>query len=634
MLARLLLCWVLMAGGAAGAEAPRPVADFARLPFMENPQLSPDGKRIAAQVASNGKQFLAMISLDGAPVRLAGAGKLDLNWFRWVNGDWLVASVADVVPVAGTEIYATRLLRVGADFTGMKILGGSELGQYADRLVWVAHDGSARILLGRQTSIYASNEGFYPDVVEIDLASGKMSRAQKSTGGVMHWYADGQGVVRMGVGHSMDGRSQRLLYRSARGGEMKTVDRADRRKDEALTRPIAFLPDGKTALAISDDAEGYSVLHELDLESLKPGKKLFGRKGYDIEYPLLDGTRSTLLGVPVVEDRMRVHWTDPELVEVQAAIDAAVGPTRHARIVSWSNDRVRLLVHVGTASDPGRFYIFDRTSGRMQHLSYVNEAIKAPLHPVSTIRYKARDGLEIPAILTLPKGREAKGLPLIVMPHGGPQVRDSEEWDWWAQFMADRGYAVVKPNYRGSAGFGSRFLERGEGQWGLSMQDDLNDAVTHLAGLGLADPKRVCMVGASYGGYAAMRAAQRDGALYRCAVSFAGVSDLVRLKGYNARFLYGGVRGDFLKRQAPDLALVSPANFATEFSTPILLVHGREDKRVPVSQSRIMAERLKAAGKPVLWVEQKEGDHHLSREADRLQFLELLEGFLKEHNPA
>ena len=152
----------------------------------------------------------------------------------------------------------------------------------------------------------------------------------------------------------------------------------------------------------------------------------------------------------------------------------------------------------------------------MQFLTWNNPQLRGRrLSPVRSVRYAARDGTAIEAVLTLPRDRPDKNLPLIVLPHGGPFARDSESWDWWTQYLAELGYAVIQPNYRGSSGYGTDFAKKGEGEWGLKMQDDLNDAVTYLAKEGIADPKRVCMVGASYGGYAAMRAAQRDGALYR-----------------------------------------------------------------------------------------------------------------------
>jgi dipeptidyl aminopeptidase/acylaminoacyl peptidase len=292
------------------------------------------------------------------------------------------------------------------------------------------------------------------------------------------------------------------------------------------------------------------------------------------------------------------------------------------------------VVRVGGPDAPGAYFLYDAAEQAMTLLQQNNQSIGMKrLHPVQTIRYKARDGLEIASILTLPRGKR-KDLPLIVMPHGGPFARDSEEWDWWTQFLADRGYAVVQPNYRGSSGYGTPFTEKGQGQWGLAMQDDLNDAVTELARQGIVDPKRVCMVGASYGGYAAMRAAQRDPKLYRCAVSYAGVSDLNRMMKYNQNFLGGGARKDWLRTQAPDLKGVSPINFPQDFGVPVLLVHGTKDRVVPPIHTRTMARKLKQAGKQVTFIEQPEADHHFSRSEDRHQFLKELEAFLARHNPA
>jgi dipeptidyl aminopeptidase/acylaminoacyl peptidase len=304
------------------------------------------------------------------------------------------------------------------------------------------------------------------------------------------------------------------------------------------------------------------------------------------------------------------------------------------QIVSVSRDLSTAIVRVGGPDAPGAYFLYRAGEGSMRLLEMNNSTIGLKrMHPVRTIRYKARDGLEIAAVLTLPTGN-ATNLPLIVMPHGGPLARDSEDWDWWTQFLADRGYAVIQPNYRGSSGYGTPFTQKGEGQWGLAMQDDLNDAVAALAALGIADPKRVCMVGASYGGYAAMRAAQRDGARYRCAVSYAGVSDLNRMMSHDRNFLGADARKDWLKAQAPDLRGVSPINFPEQFSIPILLFHGKKDRVVPLAQSRELAERLRAAHKDVTYVEQPEADHHFTRSADRLEFLKALEAFLAKYNPA
>lgn len=600
---------------------------------MEDPQLSPAGDKVAAKMASRGTQRLVIFPLaDVSKGAVIGLGNTDLNWWQWVNDEWLVAGVGDAVPVAGDRWYFKRALGISADGRAVRKLGWDKAGQIGDDVLWKARDGSPRLLLAMQQSIYL-DEDYWPSVHEVDVSTGRMRQVEPPRAGVMDWYADASGTVRMGIGYDDAKREARLLYREGRDGSFRTVARASARRNETLLAPALFLAEPGKALAF-DSSEGFRSLYEMDLTGLQRGRKLHAVEGHDLEGLVADPSGTALSGVTYTDDRQRTHWFDPKLSEVQAAIDKAVGD-RQARIVSLSRDRTKLIVHVGGPSRPGAFFFFDTAVGRLQLIAAVNPLLKgAAFAPVKTIRYLARDGLSIGAVLTLPRSREAKRLPLIVMPHGGPAARDSEQWDWWAQFLADRGYTVIQPNYRGSTGFGEEFRAKGDGEWGLKMQDDLNDAVSHLEKEGIADPKRVCVVGGSYGGYAALRAAQRDSRLYRCAVSFAGVADLPHLARVDSRSLYGRSARAYLQQKAPDFRTVSPIHYPDQFGIPVLLVHGRNDLRVPVQQSREMVEKLRQAGKSVDYVEQPLGDHHFSREEDRVQFLKSLESFLAKHNPA
>jgi dipeptidyl aminopeptidase/acylaminoacyl peptidase len=636
----LAIGWTLAASAQTPAAPQWTVQDFAALPAMDSPALSPDGLHIASRIAVDGELRLVIADVREGPnrIRTTALGDNDLNWWKWVNDDWLILGIGTETNVQGTPWYISRVVSVKSDGSKMNVLAKSVAAQSADDVIWVARDGSPRILLSYQTSIYYSDTGFWPKVDEVDVTNGRMKTVVPPRQFVRGWYADALGHVRMGVGYNDAARTAKLLYRPDGKSAFRIVDRADRRRDESLVVPLLFTADPGKAIA-RNDRDGADALYEYDLTRLELGKKLFDAPGFDIGWVEEDAAGSGVAGVRYTADAPAVHWFDPNLAKIQADVDKAVGD-RRARIVSTSRDGQKLIVHVGAADQPGAYYYYDTSAGAMSLLARISERfpIKARLAPVKTVRYKARDGLEIAAVLTVPAGREAKNLPLILMPHGGPFARDAEEWDWWVQFLAWRGYAVLQPNYRGSSGYGTAFAEKGEGQWGLAMQDDLDDAVDWAVKQGVADPKRVCMVGASYGGYAAMRAAQRDGAKYRCAVSYAGVSDLGAMMRYDSRFLNHGTRKDWLKEQAPDFAAVSPVNFAAQFSTPILLMHGRKDRRVQVAQSREMAEKLRAAGKAMgrdyLYVEQPLGDHHFSREADRLDFLQRLDAFLKEHNPA
>lgn len=620
---------------------PWPIEAFAALPLMERPELSPDGTRVAARVARNGELMLMIATIADGPnrVRTVPLGENDLNWWNWVNDDWLLAGIGNETYVEGMPWYISRVASIKSDGAKINILAKATAAQNADDVIWVARDGSPRILLSYQSSIFSNDPGFWPKVDEVDVTTGKTRNVVPPRSNVMAWYADATGAVRMGLGYVDETRTSKLLYRPDGKSSFHVVDRANRRRDESLVVPMLFSAEPGKAIA-SDDHEGTNALYEYDLNTLQLGTKIFAAPGVDIDGIERDTTGTGLAGVRYTADASRVHWFDPGLAQLQADIDKAVGADRRARIVSTSRDHSKMIVHVGSPDQPGSYYYYNTSVGVMSLLSHISDSfgLKTRLSPVKTIHYKARDALDIAAVLTLPVGRDPKNLPLILMPHGGPFARDSEEWDWWVQFLAYRGYAVLQPNYRGSSGYGTAFAEKGEGQWGLAMQDDLNDAVDWAVKEGIADAKRVCIVGASYGGYAAMRGAQRDGSRYRCAISYAGVSDLAAMMRYDRRFLNHGGRNDWLKEQAPNFAAVSPVNFAAQFSTPILLMHGKKDRRVQVNQSREMAEKLKAAGKVTgrdyIYVEQPLADHFFSRQADRLDFLQRMDAFLKEHNPA
>jgi dipeptidyl aminopeptidase/acylaminoacyl peptidase len=257
------------------------------------------------------------------------------------------------------------------------------------------------------------------------------------------------------------------------------------------------------------------------------------------------------------------------------------------------------------------------------------------------ITYEAADGLKIPAYLTLPAGKPASKLPLIVLPHGGPAYRDTADFDWWTQALAAQGYAVLRPNFRGSTTTQS-FMTAGYGQWGRKMQTDLSDGVRYLAKQGTIDPARVCIVGASYGGYAALAGVSLDPGVYRCAVSVAGISDLKQMLKWEKQRESGGdhVGTRFWNRfmgvtgpDDPSLDAISPIKHLDRVNVPVLLIHGKDDTVVAYEQSEIMLKALKKANKPVELVTLKKEDHWLSRGETRLQMLKSSMAFIEANNP-
>jgi dipeptidyl aminopeptidase/acylaminoacyl peptidase len=308
-------------------------------------------------------------------------------------------------------------------------------------------------------------------------------------------------------------------------------------------------------------------------------------------------------------------------------------------LVSWSDNRRRLIVRVDSPTDVPGYAFVDLETKKADWIGPEYELQTNDIAPMRAITYRAADGMELNGYLTVPRGKVEKGLPLVVLPHGGPESRDTLGFDYWSQALASRGYAVLQVNFRGSSGFGHAYHEAGYGQWGRKMQTDLSDGVRWLAAQGVIDPKRVCIVGGSYGGYAALAGATLDPEPYRCAASVNGVSDLRRMVAYSrsrgaewsqrywTRFMGAEDQGD------PILRDLSPAAQAAKAKIPVLLVHGRDDTVVPLEQSRVMAEALEKAGKPAELVILKGDDHWLSRGETRLQMLRAVVDFLEKHNP-
>jgi dienelactone hydrolase len=630
----------MTASGQQGVTTPVPsvgIQAFAAPPLIDRPKLSPDGLLYAGELSGKGQSMLAVVHVnaaDGKSVAVGIGEKNELNDWLWVNDDWLIITVSTTVKYEGEDVRVRRAYGVSARDGKIVPIARESGGQDGANLLWVARDGTPRVLIGIQQSLFTNMDGFYPAVFEVDVSTGRMTMKAKSEKDVMDWYADGEGNVRIGIAYNDLRRTYRMIYREKNGEIFHTIDRANAREGENLTVPALFLADKGKALAY-DDSSGFDALYELDLKTMNLGRQVYSIEGYDIGSLHSDATQTQLVGVSYTDTRTHTEWLEPIMARNQRELDGVAGSGARARIVSSDRDGSKFIVHMGAADTPGAYHLFDLNKRLITRLAPVNpELLDSKIAPVSTFRYKTRDGLEVEAILTLPPGRAAKNLPLIVLPHGGPAARDEADWDWWSEYLAYIGYAVVKPNYRGSTGYGTEFQDKGYGQWGLAMQDDLIDAIDHLASAGTVDPKRVCIAGASYGGYAALRAAQRDGARYRCAISYAGVADIADLMRYDSGFLNSGRTRDYRKRSAPDYKGVSPSNFPEQFSIPVLLMHGKRDLTVPVRQSRAMAEKLKKAGKRMRYVEQPLGDHHFSRTEDRLEFLKEMTDFLQANNPA
>lgn len=609
-----------------------PVADFASLPVLQKPLLSSDGRQIAARRIVDGKTKIVILNVDRPEVVLKS---IDLGTARiaavtWAGNHRLLLTVRSSKELpGGYELPFLRLVAVDVDTGTPRLVDNRSRGLFAGDVLYTDPAGSWALVAGQDDALS------YPSVKRIDLATGEAVVVEKPKHDVWDWYADENGVVRAGVAY--EGRRWTVWYRDKPDEKLRAIHgRLSKQDDSAVDR---FIFRGENSWIVTNERTGRFGLYKYHTKTGELGEAIFEHPEVDLEdvtYNVLTGEIRAIL---YEDDRPRVHWLEPDMKALQARLDRALPNTVNLPI-DWSDDEKRVLVWSAGAADPGRFFLLDGTSSKMHPVVDPYPRIDpAHLADMKVVRYQARDGLPLRAYLTLPRGRPAQGLPLVLMPHGGPFERDRWKYDATVQFLANRGYAVLQPQFRGSTGYGKDFVAKGQGEWGRKMQDDLDDGVDLLARTGQIDPRRVCIVGGSYGGYAAMWGAIRNPERYRCAASMAGISDVPAMLRYDqklfaARRYYREWRTKVSGEGKADLAAVSPIRHAGRLRIPLLIAHGEQDDNVPPKQSREMVEALMKAGADVTYVFYKDSGHGFDSSADMEDWLRRLEAFLAKHNPA
>jgi dipeptidyl aminopeptidase/acylaminoacyl peptidase len=455
--------------------------------------------------------------------------------------------------------------------------------------------------------------------------------------GVWSWFADSNGIVRVGADY--EEHRTRIYYRAEAQGPLQLVDNRRNSEDDSVIDSVRFLSNTSRGIVITNAETGRFAVYDYDFATNTRGAALFARPDVDVTRGIYNNDGG-LDGVAYEDDRPRVHWLNPDLERLQARIDRTF-PDHTNLILGRSRDGNRILVFSSAADDPGTYYVFDQAARRMEiFASPYSNLVGRRFAPVRAVTYHSRDGLDIPAYLTLPPGRPEHGLPLIVLPHGGPFVRDSWGFDPEVQFLASRGYAVLQPNYRGSTGYGRQFAERGYGQFGTGMIDDIDDGVDWLVHQGVADGARVCIMGASYGGYAALWGAMRNPQRYRCAISLAGPTDLPTMLRYDTRyFIARRYVGEWRRRvqgeQRMDLGAISPLRHPELLRVPTLIAHGERDTNVPADQSHRLLRALERAHVAnVESVFYPKSGHGFTDAGEAADFYRRVEAFLAAHNPA
>jgi dipeptidyl aminopeptidase/acylaminoacyl peptidase len=623
-----------------------PVSAFAALPFLRSASLSPDGKRLVAVMNREGNSVLVTAGGDGSGMRGIMESdniKFKFGWVRWVNNNRLIVGIRYPGIRRGFESTESRLLAMDAD--GGNIVNMVQPSRDKSLPIPITQDNVVAVMKDGRYILLELFEGYEaggPSVFRVDVNTGKRELVLGPRRFVYDWIADRQGRVR--VGTRVDGADIQIIACDPDGDNWRTVWRY-KVFDADEIEAMGFGRDPQV-LFVRAAHEGRQAVYEAHLDQLEAsGKpKMVLRQSdpkYDIDGGLVISRLSgEAIGISeVVEGKAeRAFWTEP-MRELARGVDQAL-PNRFNSIHGFSEEENRYAVSSDGNGVPAQLYLGDRRSGSLNLLADLFPDLPpAAMVGKKTLQIQARDGLKLTVYLTRPKGADAQPGPLVLLPHGGPISRDDAGFDPWSEFLASRGYTVLQVDFRGSAGKGREFRNAGLRRWGLEMQDDLTDAVAWAVGEKYADPKRICVVGASYGGYAAMMGAIKTPDLYRCTMSFAGVTDLIGMSRRDATYSDGQ---SILDRQVGNywrdreqLKATSPSERAAEIKIPLLLMHGTADRQVPFDQAETMVKALKAAGKvqdkDFKFIALTDGDNQLSRQSDNLRFFIEMEAFLDAH---
>ena len=634
----------------AAQAAPLPLEAFFQNRAFTTAELSPSGRYVAVGVTPKGGHTqLVVVDTETLKAKAVASPKdADVAMIHWVNDDRLVFNVASRETPPGEEFLGPGLYAVQRDGSDFRQLVDREshydreITNVSSRMLNFFHYFDGATAKQDSDDIFVGNYQFDRNweftnvqLLRVNTRTGRAIPV-RGPGSTQYWMTDQDDVPRIAItGENAKGAMK--VYDS-KSEQWDSLVEYDRYIDGSMV-PVGFGPDG-TLFVAARRGKDKRALYRYDLRARKiDAEPLVNLPDYDFNGSLVQDAKQ-VLGVRFLSDARSTVWFDPRMKDMQAQVDKLLPGTVNVLEPALRPEAPSLLVFAYSDVEPGRYLLFDAKAGKLTELGKSMRDIDArQMAPMDMVRIAARDGLQIPAWLTVPKGTpKGKKLPMVVMVHGGPWVR--EEWDWRSstQFLASRGYVVLEPEFRGSDGFGFNHLRKGFKQWGLAMQDDVADATRWAIAQGIADPARICIAGASYGGYAALMGLVNDPDLFKCGVSWAGVSDLA-LKyevtwsdAPEAYKLYGmpTLVGD-KDKDAAQFKATSPIEQAARIKQPLLLAHGTVDRRVPIVHSIKLRDAVLKTNPNVEWVEYKDEGHGWKLVPNRIDFWTRVEKFLQKN---
>lgn len=648
-LRRLLALVALLVLLPANNTPADPAAAFGARESIISIRLSPDGRKIAyvSPARGQGASLFVVDLASGESTRAAGADgeRQRLGGCAWASNQRLACEVYAVQRMDGTIVNTSRMIALDADGRNIRQLGERDSAYQRYTRLWggtvidwlPGEDGA--ILMGHSfvpeqrlnTRLERRENGY--GVVRIDTRTLNQRRVEAPNLNAVEYISDGYGKIRiMGIRPPRGATGQagdeiNYMYRTAGSDNWRplgTYNVATRQGPD----PYAVDRDLDAAY-VFDTLNGRRALYRVKLDGSGTRELLVSHDAVDVDELLRIGRSRRVVGASYVTDRRQAVVFDPELRTLIERLSRAIPNLPLIRLVDASEDESKLLIWAGSDTDPGRYYTYDKATRQLGEIMLARPQLEGvQLASVRSITYRAADGTQVPGYLTLPPGSNGRGLPAIVMPHGGPAARDEWGFDWLAQYFANRGYAVLQPNFRGSAGYGDQWFQVNGFQSWRTAVGDVKDAGRWLVSEGIADPAKLAIVGWSYGGYAALQANVLDPALFRAAVAIAPVTDLNLLKEEWRNWSNFALVRDFVG-SGPHTRQGSPAQNAAAIQAPVLLFHGELDRNVGVTQSRVMRERLAEAGKRVELVVFPGLDHYLDDSSVRADMLRRSDAFLR-----
>jgi len=631
--------------GAANLSA----ENFAQLPDAEGLTLTPDGKKIAAlvRVATKDQKGLAVqvttLKTQKKKFHLfTDNSKYFISRIHWKDNNTLLVhtyypSRRDTWTGWGQFRGKTRESRLLIIDTKTGVVTRPFKHTFLDdfRVLPAVQDQIVDLLPDDPDHLLIAMPGFsggpHNVVYKVNIRNQRVAAVQNSEPSILGWGTDRQHRIRVGT-HVNDGVLTNHIY------DLNTEQWRElwpyTPYSKSQTNVIGFGKD-PNIVYLRSAYEGRFAIFKVDLKDPKLAKTLvYSDPDYDVMGSLIyDPSSDEVIGIDSASNQGSVYFSD-KLSELQQGINKLM-PNTQNYIYNLSDDKNHYMLFTTGPTESGTYYLGQRNPAKLTALEYRYRSLPPEaLSDTQEYNYSARDGLDIEAWLTLPKGKNAKQLPTIIFPHGGPQARDSAAFDYWAQFFAHKGYAVLQMNFRGSVGEGFAHRDAGLKKWGKEMQDDIQDGALKLIKDGITNPNKICLAGASYGGYAALMGVVKTPDFYQCAISVAGVSDIFQLVRDNRSFRSShNVVDEQIGELGSQLKDISPVNHADKIKVPVLLIHGDADRQAPPEHSERMYQELQALDKAVTYVVLEDEDHYLSNEENRITTFKAMDSFLNEHLP-